>query len=125
MVVYNFTKNEMHNNIELIKSNTDIYFVVAGYNDKEKLQTIFDFHEFQENQETLDQMIRFQIYESFDFVSLLYMDLDGKEFIHSKVNLYLSKHVLVVLTDNIEWIEELLFKEIQECLDNIFIGREK
>ncbi|WP_211272285.1 magnesium transporter CorA family protein [Enterococcus rivorum] len=111
--------------LEEIIDQQAIYFVIGEYKERENLQKKFHFHDYQEQKETLDQMIHFQIYENFDFVSLLYLDLQDEEFTHSKLNLYLGEQALVVLTDDVQGMEKTLNKEIKECLDDIFIGREK
>lgn len=125
MIIYNLNKKEKLYSLNELTDQNELYFVIATPEDKCELQNVFHFGDEQPLKETTDQIIHFQIYETFDFVRLLYMDLEGEEFIHHKLHLYLGKQALVVTTDDPDFVDGMLTKEIEECQDNIFIGREK
>lgn len=124
MIVYNMSSNQKVTQISRDKLEEN-YFIISDFENQKELLKLLSLERNYKTNDIKDKEIDFQIYESFDFVSLSRFGINKLVLESSKLNFYLSENIFIIFTDTVDFIHSMLEEEIQECLDEVFSGREK
>lgn len=115
MVIFDMENGARLDDYKLMDTGNRYYFIMADPTDDDVVSEVFAFHQNEIEEKTnIQKTIRYQIYENYDFVSILYASLKGRVFEHSKINMYLGEHVLLMFTKSQQWAYELMMDDIEQ-----------
>ncbi|CAH2215063.1 magnesium transporter CorA family protein [Tepidibacter aestuarii] len=117
MHIYNITKNIVYDNLQNIDlhSKDFKYFVICTSDEIISFQNIFNFDD-ETIQECLniDENIRFEIFDNYDFISLNYFDVVNETIELEEVNLYIGHNYIILVGLN----KTKIINEIENYINN-------
>lgn len=97
MHVYNLDKKRAESNLEGYQKENH-YFIVAEFDDVEAIKDSLGIASFPKSvYENVDESIRFESSDDYNFISFVFFDLNDSDFVFEKINLYHSSNFLTLI----------------------------
>ncbi|WP_099190314.1 magnesium transporter CorA family protein [Tepidibacter mesophilus] len=122
MYIHNILQNMIYDNLENLDwdNKQDKYFISCISDEIKKIQSIFNFDE-----ETIqdciniDENIRFEVFDNYDFISLNYFYIINKRIQLEEINLYIGENYVILVGLNNEKIVSDIKKYVNNKIQTI------